>query len=109
MAQTAAQKKAAEKKFVAEAQALIAKQNAQLAALEKQQAAAAKIKADFDAEQKLAKEEAVKQNAAARIERIRNERLAAEALAKTNAGINSNLKNLFIFLKRKLKVIENVY
>lgn len=90
MAQTAAQKKAAEKKFVAEAQALIAKQSAQLAALEKQQAAAAKIKTDFEAEQKLAKEEAIKQNAADRIERIRNERLAAEALAKTNAQINAN-------------------
>jgi hypothetical protein len=94
MAQTAAQKKAAEqaanKKLLAQAQALLEKQKAQLAALEAQQAEAEKIKADFAAEEKLAKEEAVKQNAADRIERIRLEREAKEATAKRNAALAAN-------------------
>jgi hypothetical protein len=67
MAQTAAQKKAAEKKFVAEAQALIAKQKAQLAKLEKQ-------KTEADAFVKTEKEAVIKENAALRLERIRLER-----------------------------------
>jgi hypothetical protein len=94
MAQTAAQKKAAEqaanKKLLAQAQALLEKQKAQLAALEKQQAEAAKIKADFEAEQKLAKEVEVKENAALRLERIRLEREAKEARDKGNAALAAN-------------------
>jgi hypothetical protein len=94
MAQTAAQKKAAEqaanKKLLAQAQALLEKQKAQLAALEKQQAAAAKIKADFEAEEKLAREEAAKEKFDARLERIRSERVAKEATEKENARIIAN-------------------
>jgi hypothetical protein len=94
MAQTAAQKKAAEqaanKKLLAQAQALLEKQKAQLAALEAQQAEAAKIKADFEAEEKLAKEEAIKQNAADRLERIRLAREAKEATTKANAAAIAN-------------------
>jgi hypothetical protein len=94
MAQTAAQKKAAEqaanKKLLASAQALLEKQKAQLAALEKQQAEAAKIKADFEAEQKLAKAAEVKENAAIRLERIRIEREAKEATTKINADLAAN-------------------
>jgi hypothetical protein len=94
MAQTAAQKKAAElaanKKLLAQAQALLEKQKAQLAALEAQQAEAAKVKADFEAEQKLAKEEAVKENAAIRLENIRIQREAKEARDKSNAALAAN-------------------
>lgn len=71
MAQTAAQKKAAEqaanKKMLAEAQALLAKQKARLAELEKQ-------KTEADAYVKAEREAAVKENAALRLERIRLER-----------------------------------
>ena len=71
MAQTAAQKKAAEqaanKKMLAEAQALLAKQKTRLAELEKQ-------KAEADAFVKTEREAAVKENAALRLERIRLER-----------------------------------
>jgi hypothetical protein len=94
MAQTAAQKKAAElaanKKLLAQAQALLEKQKAQLAALEKQQADAAKIKADFEAEEKLAREEAAKEKFDARLERIRLEREAKEAQDKSNAALANN-------------------
>lgn len=85
MAQTAANKK-----LLAQAQALLKKQKAQLAALEKQQADAAKIKADFDAEQKLAKEEAIKETDAIRLETIRIEREAKEAQDKSNAALAAN-------------------
>jgi hypothetical protein len=72
MAQTAAQKKkaaeqAANKKMLAEAEALLAKQKARLAELEKQ-------KADADAFVKAEREAAIKENAALRLERIRLER-----------------------------------
>ena len=94
MAQTAAQKKAAEqaanKKMLAEAQALLEKQKTRLAALEAQQAAAAKAKADNEAAAKAERDATIKQNAADRIERIRNERLTAEALTRTNTALNTN-------------------
>jgi len=82
--------KAENKKLLAAAQALLKKQKAQLAALEKQQADAAKIKADFEAEQKLTKEEAVKEAEAIRLETIRIEREAKEAQEKANAALAAN-------------------
>jgi hypothetical protein len=94
MAQTAAQKKAAElaanKKLLAQAQALLEKQKAQLAALEAQQAEAAKIKADSEVAAKAERDAAIKENAAIRLERIRIEREAKEAQDKSNAALAAN-------------------
>ena len=72
MAQTAAQKKkaaeqAANKKVLAQAEALLAKQKARLVELEKQ-------KVDADTFVKTEKEAVIKENAALRLERIRLER-----------------------------------
>jgi hypothetical protein len=72
------------------AEAQIKKNEATIAALQAQQAEAAKIKADFEAEQKLAKEEEVRQNAEMRLERIRMQREARTAQEKANAAIIAN-------------------
>jgi hypothetical protein len=93
MAQTAAQKKAAEqaanKKLLAQAEALLAKQKARLAELEKQQAdAAAQKKADADAarNQKLADMKAAREAELAEKSRVRRE----AAGLPTNTGFYAN-------------------
>lgn len=72
------------------AEAQIAKNQATIAKLEAQQAEAAKIKSDFEAEQKLAKEEAVKENARIRLERIRLERETKETRNAANTRLAAN-------------------
>jgi hypothetical protein len=86
MAQTAAQKKAAEqaanKKLLASAQALLEKQKGRLTVLEKQEADAAKIKSDFEAESKIRADEKVAK--IAEDKKIEDARLAGFAMKGSN-------------------------